>query len=351
MSAMMIRQLSPQVEPEVLQQFRAHGWVGASPAMLPMLRDAGKAALVGDAALLIEGETGTGKQVLASAIHALDPKRRNGPMITVHCGTIPDSLTESELFGHRRGAFSGAVSERKGLFAAANRGVIFLDDVNDLPAATQPKLLDVLQRSRIRPVGSDAESAIDVRVIAASNRPLKALAEAGLFRADLYYRLDVIHLRIPALRERLDDLEPLMLALAERHQHLYHPIESVEPELLRVLERYAFPGNIRELEHMVQRMLFGKTSGRSLALEDLNADLGPLAPKAGDLGEIAARLLSHIEQGQVGSRAVMANLEREMLEAALRSSTRTRREVAQLFCMSERRLYQRLRALREPRTA
>jgi DNA-binding NtrC family response regulator len=348
---MMARPVRTQVDGDVLQQFRALGWVGNSPAMLPMLRDAGKAALVGDAALLIEGETGTGKQVLASAIHAMDPKRRSGPLITVHCGTIPDSLTESELFGHRRGAFSGALSERKGLFAAAHRGVIFLDDVNDLPAATQPKLLDVLQRSRIRPVGADAESAIDVRVIAASNRPLKTLVDVGLFRADLYYRLDVIHLRIPPLRERLDDLEPLMLALAERHQNLYHPIVRVEPELLRVLERYSFPGNVRELEHMVQRMLFGKSTGHSLKLEDLNSDLGPLEPAASDLSEIAARLLSHIEQGRRGSRVVMARLEREMLETALRSSTRTRREVAQLFCMSERRLYQRLRELRESRTA
>ena len=318
--------------------------------MRPMLRQAAKAAQVGDATLLIEGETGTGKQVLAAAIHALDPKRRSGPLITVHCGTIPDALTESELFGHRRGAFSGAVAERKGLFAAANRGIIFLDDVNDLPAVTQPKLLDVLQRNRIRPVGSDLESAIDVRVIAASNRPLKPLVEAGQFRADLYYRLDVIHLRLPALRERLEDLEPLMLALADRHKDLYGPVESVDAELIRALRRYSFPGNIRELEHIVQRMLFAKSSGRSLTLADLNVDSGDVSDSTGDLRAIAAQLLTHMEQSQAGPRTIFASLEREMLQAAL-ASTRTRREMARLFCMSERRLYQRLRELRQYRTA
>lgn len=339
-----------RLDPGIAELFRAHGMVGSAPAIQPMLRQAAKAALVGDATLLIEGETGTGKQVLAAAIHALDPKRRHGPLVTVHCGTIPDSLTESELFGHRRGAFSGAVAERKGLFTAANRGIIFLDDVNDLPAATQPKLLDVLQRGRIRPVGSDLESAIDVRVIAASNRPLKPLVEAGQFRADLYYRLDVIHLRIPALRERLEDLEPLMLALADRHRHLYEPIESVCPELLRTLRRYSFPGNIRELEHIVQRMLFAKSSGHSLTLEDLNADHGALSESTEQLSAIAGQLLAHMERAQAGSRTIFASLEREMLRAAL-ASTRTRREMARLFCMSERRLYQRLRALRQYRTA
>ncbi len=320
--------------------------------MLPLLQRAAKAAQVGDATLLIEGETGTGKQVLASAIHAMDPKRRDGPFVTVHCGTIPDSLTESELFGHRRGAFSGALSERKGLFASAHGGTIFLDDVNDLPATTQPKLLDVLQRGRIRPVGSDHEAAVDVRVIAASNRPLKSQVEAGQFRADLYYRLDVIHLQIPSLRERLDDLEPLMLALAERHKQLYHPIHSVEPELIEHLRQYSFPGNVRELEHIVQRMLFAKSSGLALTIEDLDADANmPPRSIAGDLRAIATQLLAHMEKVPAGVRTLFADLEREMLQAALSSSTRTRRQTARLFCMSERRLYQRLRAMRESRTA
>jgi transcriptional regulator with PAS, ATPase and Fis domain len=344
-------QQNQPLEPEIADLFRSHGLVGAAPAMLPMLRQAARAAQVGDATLLIEGETGTGKQVLAAAIHAMDPKRRTGPMVTVHCGTIPDTLTESELFGHRRGAFSGAVSERKGLFAAANRGIIFLDDVNDLPPATQPKLLDVLQRNRIRPVGSDCESPVDVRVIAASNRPLQPLVDAGRFRADLYYRLDVIHLRIPALRERPEDLERLILAMAERHKHLYQPIDSVDPKLVRLLRGYAFPGNIRELEHMVQRMLFAKASGRSLTAEDLDLRDTAASTPAEDLRGIAERLLAHMEQAREGSRSVLASLEREMLVAALESPVRTRRDVARLFCMSERRLYQRLRALRLYRTA
>ncbi|MBS1856647.1 MAG: hypothetical protein JST11_14860, partial [Acidobacteria bacterium] len=177
------------------------------------------------------------------------------------------------------------------------------------------------------------------------------LVEAGRFRADLYYRLDVIHLRIPALRERLDDLEPLILALAERHKDLYQPIESVDPKLIRLLRGYAFPGNIRELEHMVQRMLFGKASGRSLTAEDLDLRDTMPAPPVEDLRAIAERLLVHMEQAREGARSVLASLEREMLVAAMESSPRTRRDVARLFRMSERRLYQRLRELRLCRTA
>src|SRR5262249_29543605 len=218
------------------------------------------------------------------------------------------------------GAFSGALAERKGLFASAHGGTIFLDDVNDIPATTQPKLLDVLQRGRIRPVGSDREAAVDVRVIAASNRPLKSQVEAGQFRADLYYRLDVIHLQIPSLHERLEDLEPLMLALAERHKQLYHPIHSVQPELIEHLRQYPFPGNVRELEHIVQRMLFAKSSGSSLTLDDLDADSNtPPRSIAGDLRAIATQLLAYMEKVPAGVRTLFSDLESEMLQASLSS--------------------------------
>src|SRR5258708_25596674 len=333
-------------EPCPRQDFVQYGLIGSAPGMAPLLQRAIKGAQVGDATLLIEGETGTGKQVLAAAIHAMDPKRSNGPFVTVHCGTIPDSLTESELFGHRKGAFSGAVAERKGLFAAANGGTIFLDDINDLPVSTQPKLLDVLQRSCIRPVGSDRESMIDVRVIPASNCTLKPLVDEGRFRADLYYRLDGIHLRIPSLRERLDDLEALMLGLAARHSHLYQPIRSVSRALPAPLRTYEFPGNVRELEHIVQRMLFGKISGEELGLEDLEQDWDAGTVGSQDLKTIAAQLLPHIENTAGGSRTVLAKLQNEMLQAALASSTRTRRETARMFRISERCLYQRIRALK-----
>jgi transcriptional regulator with GAF, ATPase, and Fis domain len=165
------------------------GFITGCDAMVPLLRQASKAACLSDITVLLEGETGTGKQLLANAIHRLDQKRRSHPFVTIHCSTINETLAESELFGHERGAFSGAVSPRKGLFQAAHGGILLLDDVNDLAHGLQAKLLDVLQRSVVRAVGSDRESPIDVRITAASNLPLGQMVRQNSFRADLYHRL------------------------------------------------------------------------------------------------------------------------------------------------------------------
>src|SRR5581483_1597009 len=175
------------------------------------------------------------KEVLARAIHALDEKRREFPFVTVHCSTISESLAESELFGHQKGSFSGAIENRDGLFHAAHCGTVFLDDINDLPLSLQPKLLDVLQRGLIRRVGSNRETAVDVRVISAANQPLAPLVQQRRFREDLYYRLNVVKLLLPPLQDRTEDLEALMLAFARRHRNLYPGISQVEPELLRFL--------------------------------------------------------------------------------------------------------------------
>jgi two-component system response regulator GlrR len=205
---------------ELCRLFAAHGFITASAAMMPVLRQARKAAAVSDITVLLEGETGTGKQVLAQVIHNLDEKRKAFPFVTVHCSTITEALAESELFGHQRGAFSGAVRDREGLFQAAHRGTLFLDDVNDLPHALQPKLLDVLQRGAIRGVGSDREATINVRVIAAANEPLAKAVRENRFRGDLYHRLNVVRLPLPTLRERGEDLAALILAFARRHRHI-----------------------------------------------------------------------------------------------------------------------------------
>src|SRR5215471_17022122 len=171
---------------ELQRIFGELGFVTGSKATLPLMRQAIKAACLSDITVLLDGETGTGKQVLAYAIHQLDQKRRLLPFITVHCGTINETLAESELFGHERGAFSGAVRPRNGLFQAAQGGTVLLDDVNDLPQSMQAKLLDVLQRHVVRAVGSDREVPIDVRVMAASNRRLDQQVRQNSFRADLY---------------------------------------------------------------------------------------------------------------------------------------------------------------------
>ena len=186
---------------ELQETFARLGFVTSS-SLMPVLGQARKAAEASDITILVEGETGTGKQVIARAIHELDRKRRPFPFITVHCSTISEALAESELFGHQRGAFSGAVAERKGLFQSANRGTLLLDDVNDLPSHLQPKLLDVVQRGVVRAVGSDRETRIDVRIIAAVTSPLNHLVRDGRFRSDLYHRLNVVKLMLPPSRTR-----------------------------------------------------------------------------------------------------------------------------------------------------
>ena len=328
--------------------FSEFGFITSGISMLPLLRLAEKASCVSDITILIEGETGTGKQVLASAIHNLDPKRSSFPFVTVHCGTITEALAESELFGHHRGAFSGAVQNRKGLFQAANNGTLFLDDINDLPLPLQAKLLDVLQRRMIRPVGADFEIPINARIVAASNQPLLPLVTENRFRSDLYHRLNVVKLSLPPLRERADDIAALLISFAARHTDLYEVITSVEPDLVRFLQTQTFPGNVRELEHAVERMLFHKASGTSLRLADWNAQ-SPASAAASQPDvflEAGTKLWNAIIQDGLSYSDAMNRLEAKLLEAALESGSCTRREIASRLQTSERSLYYRLRSHR-----
>ncbi len=327
--------------------FAELGLTTGSGIMTPVLRQASKAALVSDVTVLVEGETGTGKQVLAQAIHRLDAKRRSLPFVTVHCGTINEALAESELFGHTRGAFSGAVADRKGLFPSAHQGTLFLDDVNDLPLPLQAKLLDVIQRGIVRPVGSDREKAIDVRIIAACNQPLKPLVEQNRFRGDLYHRLNVVRLFLPPLRLRLEDLPQLILALARRHRDLYEPIEGIEPELIRCLETQPFFGNVRELDNLVQRMLFSKTQGRSLTVADWMAQEEKTEPERADPGLLdrAAGMLWTAISGGLSFKDAIREIERKVMENAI-SAGGARREAANLLQTSERTLYYKIQARR-----
>lgn len=342
------------LEGDILRQrFAALGFITGSDALIPILRQAWKAACVSDITVLIEGETGTGKQVLAHAIHQLDQKRHVFPFITVHCGTISAALAESELFGHERGAFSGAVAQRKGLFQTAQMGTLFLDDINDLPLALQPKLLDVVQRRAVRPVGSDREIPIDVRIIAASNQTLAPLVLENRFRPDLYHRLNVVRLTLSPLRERGADLGVLILALARRHRGLYQTIDAVTPELLRFLETQQLPGNVRELENAVQRMLFVKMEGNALSLPDWQAAQSAAesckAEKDSDrdpLDDAAGSLWRAISQHGLPWAAAVRQIEKKVLENALSDGHFTRREIARRLSTSERTLYHKLRAHR-----
>ena len=339
--------MQPEIAEAALRTlFRKHGFITDSESMMPVLRHARRAAIVSDITILIEGETGTGKQLLAQAIHALDEKRCSFPFVTVHCSTITEALAESELFGHHRGSFSGATGNRDGLFHAAHRGTVFLDDINDLPLALQPKLLDVLQRGIIRPVGSDREIPVDVRIISAANQPLAPLVQRERFRDDLYHRLNVVRLCLPPLRERAEDLESLMLAFAARNRNLYPEILGIDAELTRFLRICPLRGNVRELEHAVQRMLFLKTEGTCLGMRDWLAQAPEAASSAGDtdlVGDAAQKLWTAVFDHGVPWREAIARVETRFLELALHVEGQTRRDLAKLLNTSERTLYHKLR--------
>jgi formate hydrogenlyase transcriptional activator len=335
-----------QTDDDLKRKFLDLGFVTTSDHILPILRQASKAAAVSDVTVLIDGETGTGKQVLARAIHNLDQKRGSFPFVTAHCSTISESIAESELFGHRRGAFTGAFADRPGLFQAAHHGTLFLDDVNDLPMNVQPKLLDVIQRGFLRPIGSDKEIAVDVRIVAASNQPLAPLVAERRFRSDLYHRLNVICLRLPPLRERPHDLESLVLTFALRYRNVYQPIDAVDSGLLHFMRTQTFEGNVRELENSVLRMLFAKSRGTSLVLEDWVLQPGDVqaAGAANPLGEAADRMWQLIcGQGLPYAKAI-SQLEKQVLEIALRDGGATRRDIARRLQTSERTLYHKMRA-------
>mgnify|MGYP001103947656 FL=1 len=228
--------------------------IGDSPAMRQILAKVEKLAR-NQAPVFITGESGTGKEVAARLIHELGPRAAK-PFLAVNCGAIPENLMESEFFGYRKGAFTGADAERDGFFQAANGGTLFLDEVLDLPMAMQVKLLRAIHERSVRRVGGTTEEPVDVRIISASHQDMAAAVEAGRFRHDLYYRLNVIDLRMPALRERREDIEPLVEFIIERvggYAGGRHPVLS--PQALEALRQYSFPGNVRELENILERAL------------------------------------------------------------------------------------------------
>lgn len=226
--------------------------LGNSPELLRLL-DRVESAAPTDANILIFGESGTGKELIARAIHKRS-RRRDSPLIKVNCGAIPSGLVESELFGHVRGAFTSAAERRIGRFELADKGTLFLDEIGDMPLETQVKLLRVLQEQEFEPVGSSRTVKVNVRVIAATNRDLEKAVRSGEFRSDLYYRLNVIPLRVPALRHRRSDIPGLVMAFLHRSaEQMGRPIHSVSQETMRLLADYSWPGNIRELQNVIER--------------------------------------------------------------------------------------------------
>ena len=226
--------------------------VGKSPKMIEVYRTIGTVAM-GDSTILITGESGTGKELIARAVHEAS-NRKEKPFVSINCSAFPETLLESELFGYMKGAFTGATSNKKGLFEAAAGGSIFLDEIGDMTGAMQVKLLRVLQERCFRPLGGNEEIPVDVRVIAATNQDLQAHIQDGRFREDLYYRIAVINIHLPSLRERVEDIGLLAFHFLRRYaQKAGKSISSIAPEALSLLESYEWPGNVRQLENTIER--------------------------------------------------------------------------------------------------
>ncbi len=322
------------------------GFLGRSPRMLQIIELIHKIAPT-ESTVLITGESGTGKELVARAIHSLGP-RREKPLVVVNCAAIPANLIESELFGHVRGAFTGAVADRRGLFRAADRGTIFLDEVGDLPLPLQVKLLRVLQERSFTPVGAQNQIAVDVRIIAATNRDLEGEVSKGTFREDLFYRLNVIRVQMPPLRERTDDL-PLLIEhfLAQFAETLHRPLCKLSPPAMRRLLNHSYPGNIRELENLIEHAV-ALAEGEMIREEDLPSDLrkngaGPAVVNimTGLRSETAAGI-EWMEAGSSNLDRELETIEKRLLEEALRRAGGVRKRAAEILGINYRSLRHRL---------
>ena len=290
------------VEDEILGKGKFEEIVGLSESLLHALRHVARVAPT-DSTVLVTGETGTGKDLVARAIHKRS-RRANRPFIRVNCAAIPQSLIASELFGHEKGAFTGATERRLGRFELANGGTIFLDEIGDIPADTQVALLRVLQEREFERVGSGRTVSVDVRVIAATNRDLEAAVAAGTFRLDLFYRLNVFPIRVPSLRERRDDIPLLAKYFIERSaSSTGKEIKNIDRKTLGLLKAYDWPGNIRELQNVIERAVI------LCDRETLSIDESSM--RCETVGTL---------QTSVALIDTLMNTEKEMIEAALQKS-------------------------------
>jgi transcriptional regulator with GAF, ATPase, and Fis domain len=325
------------------RSFVFEGTFGDNPRLLDALEIAEKAAPT-DLPVLIDGESGTGKELMAKVVHA-NGSRADKPYISVNCGAIPESLIESELFGHKRGAFTGAATDRKGKFESAHKGTIFLDEIGELPLQGQVKLLRVLQSHEIQRVGSDEVMLVDARIVAATNKNLRKLIEEGQFREDLFYRLSVIHVSLPPLRERKDEI-PLLLAWYgdEAAEALKRRPVALSPRLREFLLSYSYPGNIRELRNIMYRLacLAGDVADLAQLPEDIRQIAAVPAPasaseKAAPDGVPAAAAMPPASLAEA-KRAASDEAERACLERGLKDVGGTVAELARRWDMNRSHL-------------
>jgi DNA-binding NtrC family response regulator len=302
--------------------------VGSSGPMAKVKDIIGKVAVT-DSPVLIEGESGTGKELVAAAIHRLSSRAKRS-FIPVNCSAIPPDLLESEFFGHVRGAFSGAVADALGLFRGADEGTIFLDEIAELSPALQVKLLRVLQEMQVRPVGSTKAYPVDVRVIAATNRDLERAMTEGSFRQDLFYRLNVVRITLPPLRERRDDIQVLASHFLRRFNRRFHrDVRGVAPEAVAALTAYSFPGNVRELENLIERA-YAMGAKDQITLADL-----PTLARTPIAAPMAASSSSTVP--------TLAEVERELILKALAVFKDDKEAAARALGISRRTIYRRLK--------
>jgi transcriptional regulator with PAS, ATPase and Fis domain len=289
-----------------------------------------------DSTILIQGESGTGKELVAKAIHDLS-NRKSRNYVPVNCGAIPDDLMESELFGHVKGAFTGAISNRIGRFEMADQGTLFLDEIGDMKIHLQVKLLRILQTRELEAVGSVRAKKIDVRIIAATNQNLEQQVEEKKFREDLYYRLSVIPIYIPPLRERKDDIPLLLNSFREKfNREKKRNVTGFDAEVLVILCNFKWPGNVRELENFVERQIIIKGSGM-IAIYDLPEKYKGEMPSSNPVGSM---VLPH---DGIDFNKIMEELENKLIEQALEKSGGNKKEAAALLCLKRTTLIEKLK--------
>jgi two-component system response regulator PilR (NtrC family) len=311
--------------------------VGKSEKMLEVYRTIGTVA-AGESTVLITGESGTGKELVARAIHEAS-LRKEGAFLSINCSAFPETLLESELFGYMKGAFTGASANRKGLFEVARGGSVFLDEIGEMTPAMQVKLLRVLQERRLRPLGGSAEVPIDVRVIAATNKDLQSEISRGQFREDLFYRIAVITIDLPPLRERAEDIDLLAYHFLRQHaEKTGKRVFGIAREALRCLESYRWPGNVRELENTIERAVALETTDQ-VQLERLPEPvvLNQTLPSSGELFELP--------RGAFDLQAFMADLERSLISQALKRSDGNQTLAAEQLGLTKPSLRHRIQAL------
>ncbi|MSN25534.1 MAG: response regulator [Geobacter sp.] len=308
--------------------------IGNSPAM-QFVFERMRRIVKTDSTVLITGESGTGKELVARAIH-YNGSRKERPFIAVNCGAIPESLLESELFGHVKGAFTGAITDKTGKFEAANLGTIFLDEIGTMPLHLQNKLLRVLQEQEVERVGSNKPIKLNVRVVSATNNDLEAMVSKGLFREDLFYRLNVIPLHLPPLRDRQQDIMRLAGYFLEKYCKLMgRPLMTVNRQVLEVLEKYSWPGNVRELENLVERII-ALSDGTVISCDDLPAGI-----VRGKQNSSGVRI--DLDETGVDMTAALAEIERTLIIQALKLSGGNRTRASMLLGINRTTMVEKIR--------